>query len=150
MRGFPLELSTITFSLNVTVTVILSFNLYPPSFVFEETEETVSEDQETEEVQASSDENEEGDHDAENSDEKNSKDASKITAARRSYVKSINNIWYMRRDNVLAPVKKMFNFEIPSKKLNDFNMEIWCMNQIQDEDEPYELLFDTESGQEEG
>tara|TARA_A100001391_G_scaffold189998_1_gene161951 strand:- start:63 stop:1232 length:1170 start_codon:yes stop_codon:yes gene_type:complete len=82
--------------------------------------------------------------------EKNSKDASKITAARRSFVKSLNEIWYIRRDNVLAPVKKMFNFEIPSKKLNDFNMEIWCMNQIEDEDEPYELLFDTESGQERG
>ena len=63
--------------------------------------------------------------------EKNSKDASKIAAARRSFVKSLNEIWYVRRDNVLAPVKKMFNFEIPSKKLNDFNMEIWCMNQIE-------------------
>ena len=41
IRGFPLELSTITFSLKVTVTVMLSFNLYVPSEVEEEIEETV-------------------------------------------------------------------------------------------------------------
>ena len=41
MRGFPLELSIITLSLKVTVIVMLSFNLYPPSVVDEETEETV-------------------------------------------------------------------------------------------------------------
>ena len=41
MRGFPLELSTITFSSKVTVTVMLSSNLYAPSEVEEEIEETV-------------------------------------------------------------------------------------------------------------
>ena len=54
----------------------------------------------------------------------------------------------MRRDNILAPIKKMFNFDIPSKKLIDFNLEIWSMNQIDGEDEPFELLFDKEPEEE--
>ena len=41
MRGFPLELSTITFPLKVTVIVMISFVLYAPSEVEEETEDTV-------------------------------------------------------------------------------------------------------------
>ena len=41
MRGFPLELSTITFSLNVMVIVTLSFSLYAPFELDDETEETV-------------------------------------------------------------------------------------------------------------
>jgi hypothetical protein len=42
MRGlFPLELSTITLSLKVIVTVMFSFILYAPSEVVEEIEETV-------------------------------------------------------------------------------------------------------------
>ena len=41
MRGFPLELSTIMVSLKVTVTVMLSFNLYEPSAVEDETLSTV-------------------------------------------------------------------------------------------------------------
>jgi hypothetical protein len=39
--GFPLELSTITDSLKLTVTVMLSFSLYEPFAEMEETEETV-------------------------------------------------------------------------------------------------------------
>ena len=41
MRGFPLELSTITFSLNVIVIVTLSFSLYAPFVLDDETEVTV-------------------------------------------------------------------------------------------------------------
>ena len=41
MRGFPLELSTITFSLNVMVIVTLSFSLYAPFVLDDETEVTV-------------------------------------------------------------------------------------------------------------
>ena len=41
MRGFPLELFTITLSLNVTVTVMLSFILYVPFDVDDVTDETV-------------------------------------------------------------------------------------------------------------
>jgi hypothetical protein len=41
MRGFPLELSTITLSLKVTVTVMLSFFLYTALFVDDVTDETV-------------------------------------------------------------------------------------------------------------
>lgn len=41
MRGFPMELSTITGSLKVAVTVMLSFNPCQPLVVEEETEETV-------------------------------------------------------------------------------------------------------------
>ena len=41
MRGFPLELSTITFSLNVMVIVTLAFSLYAPFVMDDETEVTV-------------------------------------------------------------------------------------------------------------
>ena len=41
MRGFPLELSTITVSLRVTVIVTLSFSMYAPFDVEEDTEATV-------------------------------------------------------------------------------------------------------------
>ena len=41
LGGFTLELSTITFSLKVTFIVMLSFILYAPSELEEETEETV-------------------------------------------------------------------------------------------------------------
>ena len=80
--------------------------------------------------------------------EKNSKQADKIVRSRTRLIESLNDIWYLRRDNILAPIKKMFNFDIPSKKLIDFNLEIWCMNQIDGEDEPFELLFDKEPEEE--
>ena len=82
--------------------------------------------------------------------EKNSKQADKIVSSRTRLIEALNEIWYLRRDNILAPIKKMFNFDIPSKSLNDFNLEIWSMNQIDGEDEPFELLFDKEPDNEEG
>jgi hypothetical protein len=30
------------------------------------------------------------------------------------------------------------------KKLSDLNMEIWCMNQLDDEYEPFEICFEDE------
>ena len=82
--------------------------------------------------------------------EKNPKQADKIVSSRTRLIEALNDVWYLRRDNILAPIKKMFNFDIPSKSLNDFNLEIWSMNQIDGEDEPFELLFDKEPDNEEG
>ena len=28
------------------------------------------------------------------------------------------------------------------EKLSDLNMEIWCMNQLEGEDEPFEMMFE--------
>ena len=43
-------------------------------------------------------------------------------------------------------VLSLFNFPIHVKKLSDLNLEIWNMNQVEDEDEPFEMAFDKEEG----
>jgi hypothetical protein len=50
--------------------------------------------------------------------------------------------WNLRRDNVLLPVKDMFNFGIPEKKLGELNMEIWIKDQIDPETEPFIMSLD--------
>jgi len=53
--------------------------------------------------------------------------------------------WQTRRDNVLKPIEEVLNPNmITRKKLSDLNMEIWCMNQLEGEDEPFEMLFEDE------
>jgi hypothetical protein len=51
------------------------------------------------------------------------------------------------RDNVLLPVEDILQKErIPRKSISDFNLEVWCMNQLENEPEPYELILDKEEG----
>ena len=70
----------------------------------------------------------------------------KIVSSRIKFKNRINSSWVSRRDNILNPVKSLFNFDITTKKLSDLNLEIWTMNQIEDEDEPFEMAFDKEEG----
>jgi len=75
----------------------------------------------------------------------NSNNAKKIVASRIKFKQKLNEGWQLRRDNALAPVESILNKEIiPRKKLTDLNLEIWCMNQLDVEDEPFEMSFDTE------
>ena len=70
----------------------------------------------------------------------------KIVSSRIKFKNRINSSWVSTRDNILNPVKSLFNFDITTKKLSDLNLEIWTMNQIEDEDEPFEMAFDKEEG----
>ena len=71
----------------------------------------------------------------------------KIVASRQKFRKQLNISWQTRRDNVLKPIENILNPTIVDgyrKKLSDLNMEIWCMNQLDDEDEPFEMCFEDE------
>ena len=76
-------------------------------------------------------------------------EAKKIVASRNKFKKRLNSSWQARRDNVLAPLNASNggpvgeNYMI-SKKLSDLKVEIWNMHQIEGEDEPFEMAFDTE------
>ena len=74
-------------------------------------------------------------------------DPQKIVASRQKFKKHLNSSWQTRRDNVLNPIENILNPTIVDsyrKKLSDLNMEIWCMNQLDDEDEPFEMCFEDE------
>ena len=74
--------------------------------------------------------------------EKQATSAEHIVLSREVFVEELNKSWYLRRDNVLKPVEDILNKEIiPRKKLNDFNLEIWCMKQLESEN-LHELIFD--------
>tara|TARA_Y100001963_G_C6724874_1_gene420922 strand:- start:39 stop:1211 length:1173 start_codon:yes stop_codon:yes gene_type:complete len=80
--------------------------------------------------------------------EKNSRKADKIVRSRDIFVDELNKSWYTRRDNVLLPLEEALNPSLLDnyrKKLNDLNMEIWCMKQLENE-EVHELIFDKEEG----
>ena len=50
--------------------------------------------------------------------------------------------------NVLEPIEEVLNPKmIARKKLSDLNMEIF-MNQLEGEDEPFEMMFEDEIGNE--
>ena len=70
----------------------------------------------------------------------------KIVASRLKFKERLNSSWVSRRDNILNPILSLFNFPIHVKKLSDLNLEIWNFNQIEDEDEPFEMAFDKEEG----
>lgn len=74
--------------------------------------------------------------------------AQKIVSSRIRFKKKINHSWQSRRDNILAPVEKILNKDIVDencrKRISDLKMEIWIMNQLEDEDEVFEMAFDTE------
>ena len=75
------------------------------------------------------------------------KDPQKIVASRQKFKKQLNTSWQVRRDNVLSPIETILNPTILDgyrKKLSDLNMEIWCMNQLDDENEPFEMCFEEE------
>ena len=73
----------------------------------------------------------------------NANNAKKIVASRLKFKEALNHAWYTRRDNVLSPVEQILNKDIiPRKNLSDLNLEIWNMNQLEDEDEPIEMVFD--------
>lgn len=75
--------------------------------------------------------------------EKQATKAEDIVLSREIFVKELNKSWYLRRDNVLNEIPDTIldlkeNFR---KKLNDFNLEIWCMKQLESES-LHELIFD--------
>lgn len=77
----------------------------------------------------------------------NSTNAKKIVASRIKFKEKLNSSWQIRRDNVLEPIKQILNSTVLDdyrKKLSDLKLEIWCMNQLDDEDEPFEMAFDIE------
>ena len=76
-------------------------------------------------------------------------EAKKIVASRNKYKKRLNSSWQARRDNVLAPLNSSNGGPVGEnymicKKLSDLKLEIWNMHQIEGEDEPFEMAFDTE------
>ena len=80
--------------------------------------------------------------------EKNSRKADEIVSSRDIFVKELNKSWYTRRDNILLPLEEALNPSLLDdyrKKLNDLNMEIWCIKQLENE-EHHELIFDKEEG----
>ena len=79
--------------------------------------------------------------------DKNAENPKKIVASRNLFKKRLNSSYQARRDAALAPVESILNKEvIPYKKLNEFPLELWYMNQIEDEEEPFEVAFDSEEG----
>tara|TARA_B100000927_G_C16432668_1_gene456242 strand:- start:62 stop:1237 length:1176 start_codon:yes stop_codon:yes gene_type:complete len=75
--------------------------------------------------------------------EKQATKADEIVLSREIFVEELNKSWYLRRDNILSEIPDNLldlkeNFR---KKLNDFNLEIWCMKQLETE-ELHELIFD--------
>lgn len=69
----------------------------------------------------------------------------KIVASRNKFKKRLNSSWQARRNNVLEPVETLLQKGIiPRKTLSDLKLEIWNMHQIEGEDEPFEMAFDTE------
>jgi len=75
----------------------------------------------------------------------NSKNAEKIVKSRNKLKNRLNSGWQLRRDNVLLPVERILNKDIvPTKTLSDLKMEIWLMNQLEGEDEPFEISIDDE------
>ena len=79
--------------------------------------------------------------------EKNADNPKKIVSSRHLFKQRLNSSYQTRRDAALAPVESILNKEvIPSKKLNEFPLELWCMNQLDDEEEPVEISFDLEEG----
>ena len=79
--------------------------------------------------------------------EKNADNPKKIVSSRHLFKQRLNSSYQTRRDAALAPVESILNKEvIPCKKLNEFPLELWCMNQLDDEEEPVEISFDLEEG----
>tara|TARA_B100001996_G_scaffold377606_1_gene360481 strand:- start:4 stop:1128 length:1125 start_codon:yes stop_codon:yes gene_type:complete len=75
----------------------------------------------------------------------NSQNAQKIMTSRQKFEKRINSSYQLRRDNALQPVEQILKPDmVPHKSLCDLPLEIWCMDQIEGEEEPYEILFDLE------
>jgi len=75
--------------------------------------------------------------------EKQSNQAREIEKSRRNFEKEFASLFYTIRDSVLLPVKDILKDDmIPKKKLSDFNLEVFAMNQIKGEQEPKELVFD--------
>ena len=71
--------------------------------------------------------------------------AKKVVAARNMFKKRLNSSWQGRRNNALEPVEQLLQKDIvPRKKLSNLKLEIWNMHQIDGEDEPFEMAFDTE------
>ena len=77
--------------------------------------------------------------------EKQSDKAPEIVKSRDNFVAEYNKVYNTIRDNVLMPVEEfMQKDKIPRKTISDFNLEVWCMNQLENEEEPYELILDKE------
>ncbi len=81
--------------------------------------------------------------------EANSNNAKKIVRSRKLFKDNLNTSWQTRRENILYPLNAdnggpLAEKYLTRKKLSDLNMEIWYMHQIEGEDEPLEMAFDTE------
>lgn len=67
----------------------------------------------------------------------------KIANARKVFREKIVGQWELRRNSALLPIESILNPEIITrKKLNDFNLEIWVKDQIEGEDEPFQMRLD--------
>lgn len=76
-----------------------------------------------------------------NQDESNKSED--IKRSRAEFEKQFKDMYYTIRDSVLLPVEKVLNKDvIPRKKLSDYNFEVYAMNQIEGEEEPFRLLED--------
>ena len=75
--------------------------------------------------------------------DKKSTKAEEIVESRNKFVKELNKAWYLKRDNVLAriPDNLLDLKDTFRKKLDDFNLEIWCMQQLETEG-VHEIVFD--------
>ena len=75
--------------------------------------------------------------------EKQSDQSDRIRKSRRVFEKEFANLFYTIRDAVLLPVEDYLNKDvIPRKSISDFNLEVYAMHQIEDEEEPIRLLED--------
>ncbi len=74
---------------------------------------------------------------------KTNKQSKKIANARKVFREKIVGQWELRRNSALLPIESILNPEIITrKKLNDFNLEIWIKDQIEGEDEPFQMRLD--------
>ena len=74
---------------------------------------------------------------------KTNKQSKKIANARKVFREKIVGQWELRRNSALLPIESILNPEIITrKKLNDFNLEIWVKDQIEGEDEPFQMRLD--------
>jgi hypothetical protein len=73
--------------------------------------------------------------------DKQSNKSDDIRRSRAEFEKQFQEMFETIRDSVLLPVEKVLNKDvIPRKELSDYKLEVYAMNQIEGEEEPFRLL----------
>ena len=73
--------------------------------------------------------------------DKESNKSDDIRRSRAEFEKQFQEMFETIRDSVLLPVEKVLNKDIiPRKELSDYKLEVYAMNQIEGEEEPFRLL----------